>query len=68
MDGQKLYYLTRNYRICFEVDEFHDITKGDKPCSCGVKYRSVIVKGKAKLVLETRDKLAVFKKLIEKYT
>ena len=28
----------------------------------------MIIKGNAKLVLETRVKLAVFKKLIEKYT
>ena len=68
IEGQKLYYLKRNHRICFEVDEFHGITKGDKPCSCRAQYRSMIIKGNAKLVLETGVKLAVFKKLIEKYT
>lgn len=66
-EGQKLDYLKRNNRICFEVDEYSGIRKRDKPCSYGSKYRSVIVYGNAKLILETGVKMKVLKKLLEKY-
>ena len=66
-EGQKLDYLNRNHRICFEIDEFSGIRKGDKPCSYETKYRSVIVYGNAKLVLEPEVKMKVLKKLVEKY-
>lgn len=68
IEGQKLDYLKKNHRICFEVDEFHGVKKGNIPCSSGSKYGSVIVNGNAKLVLETGIKMDVLKKLMEKYT
>jgi len=68
IEGQKLDYLKKNHRICFEVDEFQGVKKGDNPCSSGAKYRSVIVNGTAKLVLETRVKMDILKNLMEKYT
>lgn len=68
IEGQKLDYLMKNHRICFEVDEFHGVKKGDRPCLYGAKYRSVIVNGNAKLVLEIGAKMDALKKLMEKYT
>jgi nitroimidazol reductase NimA-like FMN-containing flavoprotein (pyridoxamine 5'-phosphate oxidase superfamily) len=68
IEGQKLDYLKKNHRICFEVDEFQGVKKRNNPCSSGAKYRSVIVNGNAKLVLEMGIKMVILKKLMKKYT
>jgi nitroimidazol reductase NimA-like FMN-containing flavoprotein (pyridoxamine 5'-phosphate oxidase superfamily) len=65
--GQKLDYLTKNPRSCFEVDEFYGVKKGANSCKSGTKYRSVIVTGNAKLVLEPSIKKVILKKLLQKY-
>ena len=48
--GKKLAILRKNNNICFEVDIDSDVTKGDKACDWGMRYRSVIGFGKAVLV------------------
>lgn len=67
-EGQKLDYLMKNPRCCFEVDAFYGVKKGANPCKSGAKYQSVIVTGNAQLVLEKDIKMVILKKLLEKYT
>jgi hypothetical protein len=67
IDGKKLEYIKRNPKICFEVDNFIGIKKGDTPCLYSSYYRSVIVFGEATVVKTTEKKRQVLKKLIAKY-
>ena len=66
--GEKMADIRRGSRICFEVDEpiAYVLAKGSA-CSASYFYRSIIVKGKARLVNRREKKLTILKKLMEKY-
>ena len=58
--GLKLELLRNDPRVCIEIDESSALVKDDeeKPCSWGVKYRSVIVTGKAEILTNHEEKSA----------
>jgi nitroimidazol reductase NimA-like FMN-containing flavoprotein (pyridoxamine 5'-phosphate oxidase superfamily) len=66
-EGRKIDYLATNARVCFEVDEFLGVRKGDTPCASTVKYRSVIAFGKAAFVEAVDVKKEALRRLIKKY-
>ena len=49
-EGKKLDILSRNNRICFEVDIDHELVKGESACEWGMKGRSVVGIGRARLI------------------
>jgi nitroimidazol reductase NimA-like FMN-containing flavoprotein (pyridoxamine 5'-phosphate oxidase superfamily) len=49
-EGKKLDILGRNNRICFEVDIDHELVKGENACEWGMKGRSVVGIGRARLI------------------
>ena len=65
--GRKVDYITKNPRVCFEVDEMLGIKKAEKPCDHGTRYKSVIAFGKVRFVDKSREKLEILEKLMEKY-
>ena len=67
IQGKKLEYIKRNQKICFEVDDFIGIKRGDTNCSYTSYYQSVIVFGEARIVKTNERKIQVLRKLIEKY-
>ena len=54
--GRKLDILRRNNRVCFEMDIDIDLIRGDKACSWGMKYRSVIGFGTASILEDPAEK------------
>jgi len=66
--GEKIADIRRGSPVCFEVDEpvAYVLAKGTA-CSANYFYRSIIVKGKARLVNRREKKLTILKKLMEKY-
>ena len=66
-DGTKMGNIAKNPRVCFEVDS-GEIVKGEKPCDFTWKYMSVIVKGKASVVTDPAKRLAILKRLSDKYS
>jgi hypothetical protein len=66
--GEKMADIRRGSRICFEVDEpiAYVLAKGSA-CSANYLYRSIIVKGKARLVNQREKKMTILKRLMEKY-
>ncbi len=66
-DGTKMANIAKNPRVCFEVDS-GEIVKGDKPCDFTWKYRSVIVKGKARMITDPARKLKALQRLSDKYS
>lgn len=48
--------LNKNSRCCFEVDTCDRVIRGDRPCSWGMQYRSVIGSGKAAILRDADEK------------
>lgn len=68
LEGMKLDYIRANPNAGFETDELIELyTTSDKPCSCGVYYRSVIARGKAAIVTDREKKLHALWLLVDKY-
>lgn len=69
MEGEKIEAIRRDGRVCFEVDVPIACVKGkgENPCKTGYLYRSVIIRGKARLVADLAEKVAALRALMEKY-
>ncbi|MCK9197319.1 MAG: pyridoxamine 5'-phosphate oxidase family protein [Syntrophales bacterium] len=67
-EGEKIEDILRDNRICFEVDVplRYVKAKGD-PCSAFYHYRSVILKGRAEIIKDAKEKRMALKALLEKY-
>ncbi len=67
-EGEKIEDITRDNRVCFEVDFPIAYTRtGGIPCKADYLYRSVIIKGKAVVVEGQSERLYALKRLMEKY-
>lgn len=67
-EGEKIDDISRDNRVVFEVDEPAGYVKSSiSPCSAKYLYRSVIVRGKAVIVENDREKLLALQSLMEKY-
>jgi uncharacterized protein len=55
-DGKKITMIRKNPRCCFEADICDGIISGDRPCSWGMRYRSVIGFGRAAILTEPEEK------------
>ena len=49
------------------MDEFLDLKEGEKPCSFGVYFQSIIAWGKTRTVEEKEEKKEVLVRLMTKY-
>lgn len=54
--GTKIDLLRVNPRVCFEVDICNGVVKGDRPCSWGMRYTSVIGFGRAEFISDPAGK------------
>jgi hypothetical protein len=55
-EGKKIAMLEKNPRCCFEVDICDQVIRGDRPCSWGMRYRSVIGYGRADILNDAEEK------------
>jgi nitroimidazol reductase NimA-like FMN-containing flavoprotein (pyridoxamine 5'-phosphate oxidase superfamily) len=55
-DGKKITMIRKNSRCCFEVDICDQVIRGDKVCSWGMRYRSVIGYGSAVILEDPGEK------------
>lgn len=68
MEGEKIEDITRDNRVCFEVDlPVAYVAAIKQPCEATYLYRSVIIKGKASFVEETEEKMRAIILLMKKY-
>ena len=66
--GEKISDIRRGSRVCFEVDEAVAYAAAQGPsCSANYYYRSIIAKGKARLVMAKSKKLEILQRMMEKY-
>ncbi|MGE5299767.1 MAG: pyridoxamine 5'-phosphate oxidase family protein [Acidobacteriota bacterium] len=68
-EGEKIDDIRRDGRVCFEVDLPIAFVKGDgaDPCSAEYLYRSVIIRGKARIVEDEDEKIMAMRLLMGKY-
>lgn len=66
-DGKKITMIRKNPRCCFEVDICDQVIRGDKPCSWGVRYRSVIGFGRAVILEDPGEKRHGLNCIMEHY-
>jgi nitroimidazol reductase NimA-like FMN-containing flavoprotein (pyridoxamine 5'-phosphate oxidase superfamily) len=55
-EGQKINILKKNPDCCIEVDECSGVIRAEKPCRWGMRYRSVICRGKAYFINDPDEK------------
>jgi nitroimidazol reductase NimA-like FMN-containing flavoprotein (pyridoxamine 5'-phosphate oxidase superfamily) len=66
-EGRKIDILRKNNFVCFEMDIEGEIVKGQKACSWGMKYLSIIGFGQAFFIEDNAGKKKALDLLMEKY-
>lgn len=67
-EGEKTDDIRRDNRVCFEVDlPIRFVKAAGNPCTAGYRYRSVIIKGRARIVEDRDERLAALAALMAKY-
>ena len=66
--GRKLEILKRNNRVCFEMDIETKLVVGEKGCTWGMKYRSVIGFGTASVVQDEAEKRKGLDAIMRQYS
>src|SRR5512145_2887439 len=56
LEGKKIDMIRSDPRCCFEVDLYDELIRGERPCSWGIRYRSVIGFGRAELLTDPNEK------------
>lgn len=67
LTGRKIEHIERDQRVCFTAYVADEITLGDKPCDCAMRYRSVIATGHASLVHDVARRRELLTALTERY-
>ena len=68
LEGRKMDLLRANDNVCFEVDIDHEIVMAETSCSWGIKYRSIIGFGKARLIEDEGEKREALDVIMEHYS
>ena len=67
-EGRKIENIRHNQQVCFEIDKVLSIIPGMRmPCGSTTEYKSVIVFGDIRVVVDIDEKTDALNKLIEKY-
>ncbi len=67
-EGEKIDDIRRDNRVCFEVDiPIRYVKAAGSPCTAGYRYRSVIIKGRARMVDSPDERLRALQALMAKY-
>lgn len=65
--GLKIELLRRNPQVCFEMEADVALLPGESACGFGMRYRSVVGRGVARLVLEREAKVAALDVIMAHY-
>ncbi len=67
-EGKKREILKKNPNICFEFDQNVCLIQGDKPCSWGMEYQSVIGFGKVEIIENISEKREALEIIMKQYS
>lgn len=68
LKGLKLEYLASNPQVCFAAAEQQELVGADIPCDYTVRYRSVVARGRGRLLTELNEKIAALDIIAGKYS
>lgn len=67
-EGEKIADIGRDNRVCFEVDLPIGYVRAEHHgCEASYRYRSVLIRGRARLVEEREERLYALTQLLKKY-
>lgn len=66
--GKKIEMMEKNPNICYELNYVGEIYSNKNACNWGTKYRSLIGRGKAELLVTDADKVTGLKAIMNKYS
>jgi len=64
--GRKMENMKANPRVCFQVDEYR-LVPSSMPCDFTMHYRSVLVFGRVRFLMDPKEKLKILKIMVDKY-
>lgn len=68
LEGEKIDDIKRDRQVCFEADlPIAYVKAGNKACSAGYLYRSVMIHGSASIVEDRREKIDALNGLMQKH-
>jgi uncharacterized protein len=68
IEGEKIEDIRRDNRVCFEIDLPIAYVRGNEnACNAEYLYRSVIIRGRAHTITDSREKVFALQALMEKY-
>ena len=56
LEGRKIDMIRADPRCCFEIDLYDELIRGERPCSWGIRYRSIVGFGRATILEATVEK------------
>jgi nitroimidazol reductase NimA-like FMN-containing flavoprotein (pyridoxamine 5'-phosphate oxidase superfamily) len=67
-EGEKIEDITRDNRVCFEIDRPIGYCRATaNPCDASYAYQSVIIKGRASIVTDEKEKIYALRLIMDKY-
>ena len=67
-EGRKVDMIKKNNYVCFQMDNDHEITQGEKGCDWGMKFSSVVGYGRISFVKEKDQKIKALDCLMSQYS
>ena len=67
-EGKKVDMIKKNNYVCFQMDTDHELTRGEKGCDWGMKFRSVVGYGKITILTEKNQKIKALACLMAQYS
>ena len=67
-EGRKIEMLRANPNVCFEVDVDQELVEAEKACDWGMRYRSVIGFGRARIIEDSADMKEALDIIMEHYS
>ena len=68
LKGRKIELISKNNRVCFEMETDVSVKEADKACDWGIKYMSVIGVGRAYILENDEQKSHALNLITERYT
>lgn len=67
-EGRKISMLEKDNRVAFQTDIDTEIVPGESPCNWGVRYLSLVGRGRACFVENTQEKKYALDLIMSKYS
>jgi uncharacterized protein len=67
-EGKKIDIIKVNNNVCVQIDIPGELVKSDIACNWGMNYKSVIIFGKAEIIIDKAEKVTGLNSIMKKYS